>query len=477
MLNEKQRIIDDLGDNLKALEHELIDNITSISAEVCAANSSFISFSLLNEPKIIALHGINKPYALAIYSSLQSNKSAKISDASSKNEHPIDKNNFSLIKHKNLEPTWHLSLPLVTDEGLILGELHVLHPEEKWINETQFKILSKLSRQILFLVKVIIKETELTEQKLKLQNRIQTLEVIQDINKVGTWELDIQSGETIWSEMVYIIHEVPFDFDHNKINGIEFYQENYKEIILNAIQHAIENNTHFDVICELKSAKGNLKWVRSTGKRVDKKLIGSFQDITDLKQRELKFEGIFNSTIAFIGFLNRDGILLEANETALSVGGIERIDVIGKYFWDCHWWQISEHTRKQLKANFFKALSGEKIMYEVEINIANSQTTTILFSMRPVFDDNGNVIYIIPEGMPIDDLVKTRDRFKAVIEGTNAGTWEWDIEKGLTIYNEKWAEFLGYTLKELEPTTDQTWVSLAHPDDLAESARKLQSCF
>jgi PAS domain-containing protein len=48
-------------------------------------------------------------------------------------------------------------------------------------------------------------------------------------------------------------------------------------------------------------------------------------------------------------------------------------------------------------------------------------------------------------GSPIDDLVQTRDHFMAVLEGTNAGTFEWNVQTGKTLYNERWAEILGYT--------------------------------
>ena len=40
------------------------------------------------------------------------------------------------------------------------------------------------------------------------------------------------------------------------------------------------------------------------------------------------------------------------------------------------------------------------------------------------------------------------------------GTWEWDLETDETIFNEKWAEMVGYKLKDLEPTTIHTWRNL-----------------
>ena len=60
-------------------------------------------------------------------------------------------------------------------------------------------------------------------------------------------------------------------------------------------------------------------------------------------------------------------------------------------------------------------------------------------------------------------------RLEAIIEGTNAGTWEWQVQTGEVRLNERWAEIVGYSLDELSPVSIQTWQNLAHPDDRAQS--------
>lgn len=69
-------------------------------------------------------------------------------------------------------------------------------------------------------------------------------------------------------------------------------------------------------------------------------------------------------------------------------------------------------------------------------------------------------------------LLAERERLSGILEGTRVGTWEWNVQDGSTIFNERWAEMLGYQLKDLQPTTIKTWESLIHPDDLpvAEAA-------
>jgi len=72
---------------------------------------------------------------------------------------------------------------------------------------------------------------------------------------------------------------------------------------------------------------------------------------------------------------------------------------------------------------------------------------------------------------------QSEQRLANIIEGTNIGTWECHIPSGVTIFNERWAEMLGYTLAELSPTTVQTWLDLCHPDDLKISAEMIEQHF
>jgi|GEM_PF-1967149 len=74
-------------------------------------------------------------------------------------------------------------------------------------------------------------------------------------------------------------------------------------------------------------------------------------------------------------------------------------------------------------------------------------------------------------------LLAERRRLAGILEGTNAGTWEWRVQSGHVVFNERWAELVGYTLEELQPISIETWIKLTHPDDLARSDRLLQRHF
>jgi PAS domain S-box-containing protein len=70
-----------------------------------------------------------------------------------------------------------------------------------------------------------------------------------------------------------------------------------------------------------------------------------------------------------------------------------------------------------------------------------------------------------------------RLRLDSILKGTNSGTWEWNVQTGETIFNQRWAEMIGYSLEDLAPVSIETWRRLAHPADLPHSDELLQRHF
>lgn len=103
---------------------------------------------------------------------------------------------------------------------------------------------------------------------------------------IGAWEVDLRTMELHWSDQVREIHEVPRDFRPTIDQAIEFYEPAFRPVVSEAVERAIEAGKSFDIECQLRTAKGNVRWVRSFGEPIVHKgkvvrLTGAFQDITE----------------------------------------------------------------------------------------------------------------------------------------------------------------------------------------------------
>ena len=86
--------------------------------------------------------------------------------------------------------------------------------------------------------------------------------------------------------------------------------------------------------------------------------------------------------------------------------------------------------------------------------------------------------YDITESKKVEEALRdARWRQDNIIGGTNVGTWEWNVQTGETVFNERWAQIIGYTLDELAHISIKTLETFAHPDDLKQSGELLERHF
>jgi PAS domain S-box-containing protein len=70
------------------------------------------------------------------------------------------------------------------------------------------------------------------------------------------------------------------------------------------------------------------------------------------------------------------------------------------------------------------------------------------------------------------ELTESAEILKLIIEGTNAGIWDWDFETGDVYWSENFYGLLGYVPGEI-PANIETFYDLLHPDDKGLLAKAL----
>ncbi|MEQ9379837.1 MAG: ATP-binding protein [Pirellulales bacterium] len=139
-----------------------------------------------------------------------------------------------------------------------------------------------------------------------------------------------------------------------------------------------------------------------------------------LSLSERKSRAIFDQAYQFIGLLDTNGIVLEANQTALTFAGIPAEDVIGKPFAQTKWWAHSAEMRAKIGEAISRAGKGEFVRYEATSPSFNGEIHTVDFSLKPVFDDAGQVVWLIPEGRDITDRKEAEEKLREAKEAAES---------------------------------------------------------
>lgn len=116
---------------------------------------------------------------------------------------------------------------------------------------------------------------------------------------------------------------------------------------------------------------------------------------------------ILDSMYQFLGLLDVDGTVLEINRAALDGAGISLEHVLGRPFWQARWWAVSQEVQERVKAMIAEAREGRFVRCDFEVygEHAGHKTIFIDFSLTPIRDDEGRVVFLLPEGRNITEKI------------------------------------------------------------------------
>ncbi len=145
-----------------------------------------------------------------------------------------------------------------------------------------------------------------------------------------------------------------------------------------------------------------------------------------LRESECHLRDVLNSLTAFVGVMNPDGTLIQANDAALKAAGLSPDDVLGKPFDETYWWSYSAEVQAQLREAISLAREGHASRYDVKVRVADGCLIDLDFMLHPKIDKDGRVTHLIPSAIEItgrkqaEQALRIADRRKSEFLATLA---------------------------------------------------------
>lgn len=176
----------------------------------------------------------------------------------------------------------------------------------------------------------------------------------------------------------------------------------------------------------MRTKEGSWRWFMGKGETIEwgadgkpHRVVGVHFDIQGLKDNEealkasdLLFRAIFNQTHQLSGLLDRDGCLVQINQTALDFVGANEEEVVGRNFMETPWWPNNQDARKKLANLMKKAWRGETIRKEIMALDKEGLYHPIDFCLTPFRDKDGAIVSLIFEGRDVTEIKKAQNRLE-----------------------------------------------------------------
>jgi PAS domain S-box-containing protein len=309
----------------------------------------------------------------------------------------------------------------------------------------------------------------------------------------GIYDLNLKTGETIVNDIfAKMLGYDPVTFKES----VTFWQErlhpdDYVRVI-NAFQKYINGESdEYKIEFRQKTAKGDWIWIFSVGNIVEYdeegnplRMLGTHTNVTHSKNAEhetMLFSRIFEDSLNEIYIFEANTFKFrQVNHAALNNLGFSMEELRNMTPVDLKpliSWEEFENLVKPLRFGEKEQIVLETIHQRKDQTIYPIEARLQLLQFDNEMLFTAIILDITQRKQTEEILLSERQRFADIIAGTNIGTWEWNVQSGECVFNERWAEIIGYTLEEISPVSIDTWRKFTHPEDFTASQNALEQHF
>ena len=322
--------------------------------------------------------------------------------------------------------------------------------------------------------------SELQKISIQLKNSEERLNLVIDAISDGVWDWDVKTGHVYRSPRYYeVIDALPEQDTHD----FSFFEKlihpcDYQYVIQSINDHLNGKSSSIDISFRLITLSGHNKNVRVNGKVVGRneqnkpiRVIGSLTDITEHEKLLDEHRLIIHEAGDAIWIADSKRHIIFANPAACELSGYP-FDKISKLL-------VDDLTPEQSRNNiipFFARLDSE-IHVRDEWPLLKSDGSILTVELTAVKMQDGRYMAFgrdrTEQILAMQQLAENEQKLERVIEGSDQGYWDWNLQTNQFQVSARWETMLGYEPGEMDVSLEH-WPDIVHPDDLKVAMTSIQ---
>ncbi|WP_161567099.1 PAS domain S-box protein [Leeuwenhoekiella aestuarii] len=343
--------------------------------------------------------------------------------------------------------------------------------------------------------------------KLRTEN---ILEKASDMARMGTWELNIKNDSYILSDMAREIFELCSADKINYERFNSFYEEGAnRNLKIEVIKDCLEKGISFDLEFQIKTNKGNTRWIREIAysKFEEGNCSGAFgivQDITDRKNNEQNISKINQQLLVVnkelksllnagpvIVSTDKKGYIKHFNKGAERLLGYSKEEMIGI---ETHNIYTLKEERDAFQDDLIQKFNLDADAIDVESLLAeknytdsriwsyvkkDGSTVPVYVTLEAIRDDQNQSIGLVAVAIDIserieieNELLRKNNLLLRAEEINKMGHWHWDPKTD----SGQWSKTM-YALFEMDDASlkisKEVYFHMVHPDDRERAVESL----
>jgi PAS domain S-box-containing protein len=340
----------------------------------------------------------------------------------------------------------------------------------------------------------MITERKLAEEALKESEA--RLRLAQLAARVGTWEWDVRTGASVWSEMIWQLLGIePDDGPVTVERFIEFIHPEDRDRTLRKVNEVIAGGEEYYDEFRIVRGDGRVLWLASKGRLIrsadgrPERMLGANIDITERKlaeeallmQREL-LEVVVHYTPASVCLIRGSDLRLQiVNPSYLAIApGKEMVGKTLDEIWPETGRNLAATCRRVLETGEPHHVVDEfaTIRRTPDGPLESAYFSWSLHRVRLPGDEGWgllNTAWETTERKQGEEALRESEaRFRSMADTAPVMIWVADTDKRCIYVNKSWLNFTGRSIAE---ELDTGWVEDIHPDDSERCFETFNSAF